>query len=121
VNPQFGGDEPDLLPEQDFFAEQAETNVNPQFGNAMGQSGDVDFASGQAETLVNPQFGEEPDLLPEFEISANEEVSTKLDLAKAYEEMGDFEGARELLQEVMKEGDASHREKAQAILTKIGV
>lgn len=121
VNPQFGGDDPDLLPEQDFFAEQAETNVNPQFGNVVGQSGDVDFASGQAETLVNPQFGEEPDLLPEFEISANEEVSTKLDLAKAYEEMGDFEGARELLQEVMKEGDASHREKAQAILTKIGV
>lgn len=30
--------------------------------------------------------------------------------------MGDFEGARELLQEVLKEGDASHKEKAQAIL-----
>ena len=46
--------------------------------------------------------------------------ATKLDLAKAYEEMGDFEGARELLQEVMNEGDASQKEKAQAILAKIG-
>jgi FimV-like protein len=34
--------------------------------------------------------------------------------------MGDFEGARELLQEVMNEGDASQKEKAQAILAKIG-
>ena len=33
-----------------------------------------------------------------------EEANTKLDLAKAYEEMGDLEGARELLQEVVGEG-----------------
>ena len=51
--------------------------------------------------------------------SPNEEVTTKLDLAKAYEEMGDLEGARELLQEVLKEGDAAQQEKAQAILAKI--
>ena len=43
-----------------------------------------------------------------------------IDLAKAYEEMGDLEGARELLQEVVKEGDSGQREKAQALLAKIG-
>src|SRR5262249_1027811 len=32
-----------------------------------------------------------------------QEVATKLDLAKAYEEMGDKDGARELLNEVMKD------------------
>ena len=69
--------------------------------------------------MVNPQFGASDDLLPDFEISANEEVATKLDLAKAYEEMGDFEGASELLQEVLKEGDAAQKERAQAILAKI--
>ena len=74
----------------------------------------------QAETLVNPQFGADEDLAPEFEISSFEEVTTKLDLAKAYEEMGDFEGARELLQEVIKEGNTTQREKAQAILATIG-
>ena len=34
--------------------------------------------------------------------------------------MGDYEGARELLQEVLAEGDAAQRAKAQFILAKIG-
>ena len=44
------------------------------------------------------------------------EVQTKFDLAKAYQEMGDVEGARELLQEVLKDGDAAQQAAAQAIL-----
>jgi len=48
-----------------------------------------------------------------------EEVNTKLDLAKAYEEMGDLEGARELLQEVIGEGSPDLVEQAQAILDRI--
>jgi pilus assembly protein FimV len=53
-------------------------------------------------------------------IDANEEVTTKLDLAKAYEEMGDLEGARELLQEVLKEGNAGQQDAARAILERVG-
>lgn len=49
-----------------------------------------------------------------------QEVATKLDLAKAYEEMGDKDGARELLNEVMKDGDASQKGQAQQLLTKLG-
>lgn len=49
-----------------------------------------------------------------------EEVNTKLDLAKAYEEMGDLEGARELLHEVLSEGSADLTEQAQFILARIG-
>lgn len=49
-----------------------------------------------------------------------EEVNTKLDLAKAYEEMGDLEGARELLQEVLNEGSGDLVEQAQSILERIG-
>jgi pilus assembly protein FimV len=45
-----------------------------------------------------------------------QEVATKLDLAKAYEEMGDKDGARELLNEVMKEGDAAQQQKARSML-----
>ena len=44
-----------------------------------------------------------------------QEVATKLDLAKAYEEMGDKDGARELLNEVMKEGDAAQKQKAKTL------
>ncbi|HXJ09482.1 MAG TPA: FimV/HubP family polar landmark protein [Burkholderiales bacterium] len=49
-----------------------------------------------------------------------QEVATKLDLAKAYEEMGDKDGARELLNEVMKDGDAAQKGQAQQLLAKIG-
>ena len=49
-----------------------------------------------------------------------QEVATKLDLAKAYEEMGDKDGARELLGEVMKDGDATQKGQAQQLLTKLG-
>jgi pilus assembly protein FimV len=49
-----------------------------------------------------------------------QEVATKLDLAKAYEEMGDKDGARELLSEVMKDGDAAQKGQAQQLLTKLG-
>lgn len=48
------------------------------------------------------------------------EVATKLDLAKAYQEMGDATGAREILDEVMQEGDAGQREAAQALLNQLG-
>ncbi|MHB8667369.1 MAG: FimV/HubP family polar landmark protein [Burkholderiales bacterium] len=46
-----------------------------------------------------------------------QEVATKLDLAKAYQEMGDKDGARELLNEVAKEGDAAQQQQAQTMLT----
>jgi pilus assembly protein FimV len=49
-----------------------------------------------------------------------QEVATKLDLAKAYEEMGDKDGARELLNEVMKDGDTAQKGQAQQLLTKLG-
>jgi pilus assembly protein FimV len=49
-----------------------------------------------------------------------QEVATKLDLAKAYEEMGDKDGARELLKEVMKEGDTAQQQKAQTMLQALG-
>ncbi|MCX7230089.1 MAG: pilus assembly protein FimV [Burkholderiales bacterium] len=49
-----------------------------------------------------------------------QEMATKLDLASAYEEIGDKEGARELLQEVIKGGDSGQQQKARAMLSKIG-
>ena len=120
VSPNFASTpEPDLLPPQDFSVAQLETQLSqaPLF-DLPGSAGD-EYSSTQEETVVNPQFGESEEPAPEFEISANEEVATKLDLAKAYEEMGDFEGASELLQEVLKEGDTAQKETAQAILAKI--
>jgi pilus assembly protein FimV len=49
-----------------------------------------------------------------------QEVATKLDLAKAYEEMGDKDGTRELLNEVLKEGDNTQQDQARSILARLG-
>lgn len=44
------------------------------------------------------------------------DVDTKLDLVTAYLDMGDTEGARELLEEVLQEGGPQQRERAQKLL-----
>ncbi len=47
------------------------------------------------------------------------DAATKLDLAKAYQEMGDVEGAREILQEVLHEGDDQQKTEAKTLLAKL--
>ena len=44
------------------------------------------------------------------------DVQTKFDLAKAYQEMGDKDGAKEILQEVIKEGDGEQKSQAKTLL-----
>ena len=44
------------------------------------------------------------------------EVGTKLDLARAYIDMGDPEGARSILGEVVDEGDEAQRQEAQKLI-----
>lgn len=45
-----------------------------------------------------------------------QEVETKLDLAKAYQEMDDKEGAKEMLEEVIRDGDSKQRKAARKLL-----
>jgi len=44
-----------------------------------------------------------------------DEVKTKLDLARAYAEMGDKDGAIDILEEVLSEGDETQKQEAQQI------
>ena len=64
-----------------------------------------------------PEVGAEEEGEAEGDDPHYQEVATKLDLAKAYEEMGDKEGARELLQEVLSEGNEEQQQKAQELMT----
>lgn len=50
---------------------------------------------------------------------ANPEMATKLDLAVAYKTIGDKQGARELLEEVLKGGSGEQVQAAQALLAKL--
>lgn len=68
-------------------------------------------------TIDNPEVGNESQTA-ESDVSAGEsaDVETKLDLVTAYMEMGDKEGARELLDEVLKEGGPQQKQRAQEML-----
>lgn len=54
------------------------------------------------------------------ETNESPDVDTKLDLVTAYIDMGDQEGARELLEEVLQEGGPTQRSKAQKLLASLG-
>ena len=61
------------------------------------------------------------DLDKEFSfLATTDENTTRLDLARAYMEMGDRMGARDLLEEVVAEGNGSPKSEAQGMLMRIG-
>lgn len=52
---------------------------------------------------------------PESDVIGGDEIDTKLDLARAYADMGDAEAARTLLDEVLAAGNDKQRQDAQAL------
>lgn len=83
--------------------ESAELNLDEfNFDDAAG--GEDDFAEGLAEE-------DEGDI---------GEIGTKLDLARAYIDMGDPDGARGILDEVLAEGDEAQKREAQELLQQLG-
>ncbi|KRP60387.1 FimV/HubP family polar landmark protein [Pseudomonas trivialis] len=73
---------------------------------------------------IEPTFTAEDAALgddePEFDfLSGTDEVSTKLDLAQAYIDMGDADGARDILSEVLTEGSEEQRSEAKEMLGRI--
>lgn len=70
-------------------------------------------AAGNAEELALDGVDDEASY------TSSAEMATKLDLAIAYQEIGDKEGARELLEEVVKGGNGEQSEKARNLLSKL--
>ncbi len=52
-------------------------------------------------------------------LQGDDEDKTKLDLASAWIDMGDVEGAREILDEVIRDGAPEHQEHARELLAKL--
>jgi pilus assembly protein FimV len=83
---------------------------------------DVDFDLGGATqvddspTAQNRMATEQLPRLSELEPVTMSEVGTKLDLARAYMDMGDPDGARNILQEVLAEGSASQKQEARRLI-----
>lgn len=53
-------------------------------------------------------------------LAGTDETATKLDLARAYVDMGDAEGARDILDEVIVEGTASQQDEARELIAQLG-
>lgn len=74
---------------------------------------------------IEPSFTAEDAALgaedePDFDfLSGTDEVATKLDLAQAYIDMGDADGARDILSEVLTEGNEGQRGEAKEMLGRI--
>jgi pilus assembly protein FimV len=74
-------------------------------------------ASGSEGTFVQTQRIMAEDVpLPDLEPATMSEVGTKLDLARAYMDMGDPEGARSILSEVLSEGSVSQKQEARRLI-----
>lgn len=52
-------------------------------------------------------------------LSGTDETATKLDLARAYIDMGDTEGARDILDEVVAEGNEAQQQEAREMISKL--
>ena len=77
--------------------------------------------SEQESAMLGAVTADAGDLDEELDfLSDADESATKLDLARAYIDMGDKDGARDILAEVLEEGRAEQKREAQALLDSIG-
>ncbi|QHD02133.1 peptidoglycan-binding protein [Pseudomonas sp. S04] len=93
----------DVHAELDRFAEDLE---HPPIGEPSFTAEDAALAMDNDE--------------PEFDfLSGTDEVATKLDLAQAYIDMGDKDGARDILGEVLSEGNDGQKGEAKEMLARL--
>lgn len=88
---------------------------------AMREAVDTDTAAdagGEDEAMgADELLGDDEDF--DF-LGDSDENATKLDLAKAYIDMGDSEGARDILNEVLAEGSEDQQSEARNLLSQVG-
>ena len=73
----------------------------------------------ELEKATEELSGNEDDLAFDLDFDSVDEMATKLDLATAYVDMGDAEGARNILVEVLNEGNDEQKTQAQTLLEQL--
>ena len=104
-------DEMDAPDAPDAFAAELE-DVNAELDRLSQSLGEPSFTAEDAMASAADE--------PEFDfLSGTDEVATKLDLAQAYIDMGDADGARDILNEVVTEGDSGQKTEAKEMLSRL--
>ncbi|WP_405242595.1 FimV/HubP family polar landmark protein [Lentisalinibacter salinarum] len=106
--------------------DEDDTVEQPASADASGRFSSDVFDDDELDSILDLDVGEdlsdeddaptETGMQEAGEGRTQTEVGTKLDLARAYVDMGDPEGARSILQEVLEEGDEGQRQEANRLL-----
>ena len=117
------GDEPTVV-----RAQAPAARAKPDLGDvavAAGEDDEFDLEDLEFEPTARAEAkaprtakGEEGDDAFEF-LNEEDAATTKLDLARAYIDMGDEDGAREILSEVLQEGSSEQQQAANELLAKL--
>ena len=104
-------DEMDATPaEPDAFAAELD-DVNAELDRLSSSINEPSFT--EADAALGDDLGED-----DFDfLSGTDEAATKLDLAQAYIDMGDNDGARDILNEVISEGNDKQKSEASEMLS----
>jgi len=97
-------------------AEMASSTEVLEFGEATSEV--VQLTGDEAELEDEPSLGAVDFSLGD-EAATMSEVGTKLDLARAYIDMGDPEGARSILEEVLQEGNSGQKREADRLMANL--
>ncbi|MFJ4195438.1 FimV/HubP family polar landmark protein [Pseudomonas sp. NPDC089534] len=107
-------DEMDASPaEPDAFSAELD-DVNAELDRLSQSLGEPSFT--EADAAMGGDLGDLGEDDFDF-LSGTDEAATKLDLAQAYIDMGDNDGARDILNEVLSEGDDKQKNEAREMLS----
>lgn len=104
----------DILEGSDETLEEVFSGLEIEEQGDLAEDDDLDLSSDFEVEIADAP--EDEDLVIAADSNA---LSTKLDLARAYLDMGDDEGAREILDEVVAEGTEDLKTEARALLDRI--
>ncbi|WP_422466915.1 FimV/HubP family polar landmark protein, partial [Endozoicomonas sp. ALC013] len=125
----------DSLDDLDFDLDDFDLDEEPEAAEQFETSGlddldDLDFGVESDDVLARDSqaaFSDEGGSSLEASLdddldflSDGDEVATKLDLARAYMDMGDSEGASAILQEVMEQGSDEQKQEAMLLMQNAG-
>jgi pilus assembly protein FimV len=116
-SPVVIADEPALV---DVEEEHDEDLFAQALSDFSGDSDDIDLNEFSSDEATLADLSDD-DMDAELDFLADaDEAATKLDLARAYIDMGDSEGAKDILSEVLGEGNDEQRKEANELLGRIG-
>lgn len=111
--------DPEVVSEKAEQSLESEDDVFTQALSDLPSSDEVNFTADELDLSAASELDED-DLEAELDfLSDTDEIATKLDLARAYIDMGDQDGAKDILEEVLQEGSDEQKQEAQELVDRL--